>query len=91
MYIDIEERTLRSAYYILENEVTIRKCAEIFNVGKSTIHYDLNNRLPKLNSYLYNRVKAILENNFKVKHIRGGESTRLKYIERHDKKQMLNK
>ncbi len=76
----IEKRTLLVANYILDTGETIRKTAELFNLSKSTVHYDLANRLKKINLELYEQVKKILDFNFEEKHIRGGESTRRKYI-----------
>ena len=76
----IEKRTLLVANYILDTGETIRKTAELFNLSKSTVHYDLANRLKKINLELYEQVKKILVFNFEEKHIRGGESTRRKYI-----------
>ena len=76
----IEKRTLLVANHILDTHETIRKTAEIFNLSKSTVHYDLSKRLRKIDIRLYSEVKKILENNFQEKHIRGGESTRRKYI-----------
>jgi len=29
------------AIYIIDNKCTIRKCAENFNIGKSTVHNDI--------------------------------------------------
>ena len=76
----IEKRTLLVANYILDTGETIIKTAELFNLSKSTVHYDLANRLKKNNLELYEQVKKILVFNFEEKHIRGGESTRRKYI-----------
>ena len=77
----IEKRTLLVANHILDTHETIRKTAEIFNLSKSTVHYDLAYRLKRIDKSLYDDVKKILDINFSEKHIRGGESTRKKYIE----------
>ena len=75
----IKERVLCEANYIVKNKATIRETANVFGVSKSTVHLDMSKRLINLNSYLYYEVKEILEYNFSVRHIRGGESTRRKY------------
>ncbi len=75
----IEERTLQVANYVAETHDTIRTTAKNFNLSKSTVHYDLSNRLKKVDKNLYGKVKKILDNNFAEKHIRGGESTKRKY------------
>lgn len=76
----IKERTLEIACYILENKTTIRSAAKIFDLSKSTVHYDLSTRLPKIDGKLFDSVKEILEQNFSEKHIRGGESTKKRYL-----------
>ncbi len=75
----IRERVLSEANYIVKNKATIRETAKVFGVSKSTVHLDMSKRLIGLNSYLYYEVKDILEYNFSVRHIRGGESTKRKY------------
>ena len=77
----IEKRTLLVANHILDTHETSRKTAEIVNLSKSTVHYDLAYRLKRIDKSLYDDVKKILDINFSEKHIRGGESTRKKYIE----------
>ena len=80
MYDDIYLRTIEYGQYIVDNNCTIRQTAKAFNVAKSTVHYDLKNRLRYYDHDLYMRVKAVLENNFNEKHIRGGWATKQKYI-----------
>jgi putative DeoR family transcriptional regulator (stage III sporulation protein D) len=75
----INQRTIKAAQYIIENNSTIRKAAKNFNVSKSTIHRDIHKRLSKINNTLYNQVNEIFQKNFNEKHIRGGESTKKKY------------
>ena len=76
---NIDILTLNLAIHILDNKSTIRATAKEFNIPKSTVHNYLNNNLKNLNKQLYKEVKNLLQNNFKNKHIHGGESTRLKY------------
>lgn len=77
--VDIETRVLKEAKYILKNKTTVRQTAKIFNVSKSTLHFDVTKRLPKIHMCLYKKIRKILLLNFEQKHIRGGESTRLLY------------
>lgn len=74
-------KTLEYAWYIVENNATIRATAKQFGVAKSTVHYDLKNRLKYYDQELYLKVKEILQNNFNEKHIRGGLATRQKYLQ----------
>ena len=47
--------------------------------GKSTVHTDVTQRLKDIDFNMYDSVKKILDKNYQVKHIRGGESTKRKY------------
>ena len=76
---NIEERACDLAVYIIENRTTVRAAAKKFGVSKSTVHQDLQDRLPQLNPGLYRQVKEILEINKAQRHIRGGIATRKKY------------
>ncbi len=75
----IKERTLQVAQHITETGDTIRKTAQIFHLSKSTVHNDLSKRLKKLDKKLYTKVQNVLDKNFAEKHIRGGQSTKIKY------------
>ncbi len=66
-------------YYLVENNTTIRKTAQAYNVSKSTVHNDLQKKLPLVNRVLYHDVQKVLSNNFRLRHIRGGESTKRMY------------
>lgn len=83
-------RTIDYALYIIDNNATIRQTAKNFNVAKSTVHYDLKNRLKLYDKELYLQVKQILQNNFNEKHIRGGFATRQKYLQEKEIKQLNN-
>lgn len=80
MYSYIQDRVLNYANYIISNNCTIRACAKKFNTAKSSVHYDLKYRLPKISLTTYLTVKTILEKNFQEKHLRGGEATRIHYL-----------
>ncbi|MDD4211212.1 MAG: sporulation transcriptional regulator SpoIIID [Clostridia bacterium] len=77
--MNIENRVLLVANYILQTKSTVRRAAKVFGVSKSTIHYDVSYRLKKINYSLYIKINKILQQNFKEKHIRGGEATKNKY------------
>lgn len=66
--------------YLVNHHATIRQCANHFGLSKSTIHLDCSVRLKKVNSLLYENVKAILEINLAERHLRGGKSTKEKYL-----------
>ena len=75
----IEERTLSIARYMTEHRATVRAAAHAFHLSKSTVHKDLEGRLPKLDPDLAMQVQKILAYNKAVRHLRGGEATRQKY------------
>ena len=77
---DLKERVELIGNYIKTTHSTIRDAASLFGVSKSTAHLDVSKRLKKYNPKLYQQVKIILDQNFEQKHIRGGESTRKKYL-----------
>ena len=76
---NIEERACELAVYIIENRTTVREAAKKFGVSKSTVHKDIQERLPLYNRSLYLQVKEILEENKAQRHIRGGIATQRKY------------
>ena len=75
----MEERAVRLAQYIIENRATVRSAAAKFGVSKSTVHKDLQDRLPTFNRPLYLQVRQVLDENTAQRHIRGGIATRKKY------------
>lgn len=77
---DADERAIRLGEYIVETGATVRRAAEVFGISKSTVHKDVAVRLRYLKSSLYPEVKAVLEHNKALRHIRGGEATRDKYL-----------
>ena len=73
-------RTKQIAEYMLQTKCTIRQASKIFGVAKSTVHYDLQNRLKVFDPYLYDKIVELLDINFTQKNIRGGEATKQKYL-----------
>ncbi|MCB6366873.1 sporulation transcriptional regulator SpoIIID [Intestinibacillus massiliensis] len=76
-----EERAVRLAQYIIEQEATVRQAAAQFGISKSTVHKDITDRLSHLNRSLYLQVQSVLAKNKCERHIRGGMATREKYRE----------
>ena len=74
------ERAEVLAEYVIETGATVRACAARFGISKSTVHKDLSVKLRYSNAALYSQVKEILEINKSERHLRGGESTRRKYL-----------
>lgn len=77
---NIIKRTIKESEYILKTKKTIRETSKIFGVSKSTVHKDLSNRLIEIDINLYNKIKEILQEHIETRHIKGGESTRNKFL-----------
>lgn len=80
MNSNIVDRVLKETELILDTKKTIREIAKIFNVSKSTVHKDLHERLLYIDNKKYKKVDDILKYHIDVRHIRGGESTKNKYL-----------
>ena len=78
----IMSRVMEEGKYIIETGNTVREMADVFGISKSTIHKDLRERLLEVDMDLYHKVSSILQYHMDIRHIRGGESTRRKYLEK---------
>ena len=78
----IYDRVINESKYIIGTGSTVREVADIFGVSKSTVHNDIRKRLMGIDRKLYEKVSSILEYHIDIKHIRGGESTKRKFLER---------
>ncbi|MBQ6687398.1 MAG: sporulation transcriptional regulator SpoIIID [Bacilli bacterium] len=76
---NLNERVLKETNYILKTNKTVREVASEFNVSKSTVHKDLQERLPKINQELFSKVQDLMQQHIEERHLRGGESTKNKY------------
>lgn len=77
---NVELRALKLGEYITQTGATVRECARVFDISKSTVHKDVTARLKRLSPSLYTDVRAVLQKNKEERHIRGGEATRNKYL-----------
>ena len=75
----IEQRACELAVHMIETGATVRAAASHFGISKSTVHKDLQQRLPKCNPTLYTQVRKVLDLNKMERHIRGGMATRRMY------------
>lgn len=80
MLNNISNRVLEEADFIIETNKTVRELAKIFKVSKSTVHKDLHERLLKIDKDKFDMVDKILKYHTEIRHIRGGESTKQKYL-----------
>ena len=77
---NIIKRVIDVANYIIATKDTIRETAKKFNISKSTIHKDLQERLNQIDIKKYNIIKEILNEHLETRHIKGGESTRQLFL-----------
>ena len=78
----IEKRACELAVYIIETGATVRAAARHFGISKSTVHKDITCRLKQYDFSLYTQARAVLDRNKSERHIRGGMSTRQKYLKK---------
>lgn len=75
----IKERATQVGHRVIETKMTIRDIAGEFGVSKSTIHKDLVQRLPEIDKEMASKVRRILNYHLSIRHLRGGEATKIKY------------
>lgn len=77
---DIDKRVLKEAEFILKERCTVRDASKIFKLSKSTIHKDMQERLKNLDMILHEQIQELFQKHISERHIKGGESTKLKYL-----------
>ena len=82
----IEKRVLAAAEYIAETGSTVRQTARVLGVSKSTVHKDMETRLPRLSDALAREVASVFARNKAERHLRGGEATRRRYAQNREDK-----
>ena len=78
----IRERVLTLGEYIRDTHATVRDSAARFGISKSTVHKDMTQKLVHYDTAMYSAVRAVLEENKAERHLRGGEATKQKYLQR---------
>ena len=51
-----------------------------FNISKSTVHKDLQERLMQIDIEKYSQIKKIMNEHIETRHLKGGESTRQLFL-----------
>ncbi len=80
----MEDRACELGAYIVEHRATVRAVAKKFGLSKSSVHKDVTSRLYWADRALYEQVRAVLEENKRERHLRGGAATREKYRKQHE-------
>ena len=78
----IIDRVIEEGNFIINTGKTVREMALVFGISKSTVHKDLRDRLLEIDENMYKEVSNILQYHTDIRHIRGGESTRRKFLEK---------
>ena len=68
------------ADYMIETRCTVRSAAAKFGISKSTVHKDISERLKHLSPTKAQLAKELLKTNKEERHIRGGNATKIKYM-----------
>lgn len=76
----VENRCIELGEYIVNTNSTIRQTAAVFGISKSTVHIDVTERLKTVSPGLAKEVDKVLQQNKAIRHIRGGEATKEKYL-----------
>ncbi|MCG3088496.1 MULTISPECIES: sporulation transcriptional regulator SpoIIID [Sporosarcina] len=85
MHEQIRRRCVRLGKMLLETGLTVRALAKATGYSKSTVHKDLTERLPNVDVELSEEVAKVLAYHKSVRHLRGGEATRMKWMNEHNK------
>lgn len=77
--LEIYERVLKEANYVIVNNATVRQTAKEFGMSKSCVYRDLSELLPQYNLKMSAEVISVFQINKALRHIRGGQATKRKY------------
>ncbi|MBQ7455349.1 MAG: sporulation transcriptional regulator SpoIIID [Clostridia bacterium] len=83
---DVTGRCLEMARYMAETGDTVRGTARRFGVSKSLAHREMTVRLRALDEALYRKVLDLLRWHKAVRHLRGGEATRRRFLREKEEK-----
>ncbi|MFC5604866.1 sporulation transcriptional regulator SpoIIID [Sporosarcina koreensis] len=85
MHEQIRRRCVRLGKMLLDTGLTVRALAKSTGYSKSTVHKDLTERLPNVDMELSEEVAKVLAYHKSVRHLRGGEATRMKWMNENKK------
>ena len=75
-----EEDMLLICQRIIVYHDSLRTLSKVYGVSKSCLHHNLHKRIPKRSLSLYCSLCQALLCNYNEKHIRGGNATKLKWV-----------
>lgn len=62
-FTDLDKKIIEIAQYIIENKCSVRATASYFNIGKTTVHDYMNEKLPEISITLYKQVFDVFVEN----------------------------
>ena len=77
---DLREQVIREAEYFVENKSTVRATAKEFGLAKSTVYRHLTFFISSYDPVLAEEVREVLNVNRNERALRGGASTKKKYL-----------
>lgn len=81
----IRQRAIETADHIISTKHTVREAAKFFMVSKSTVHKDVTERLPLIDTSRAAKVREVLDINTRERAIRGGDATKKLHLRLRDK------
>lgn len=67
------------AHRVAEGRQTVRQIAKDLDISSAYAHIVVHRHHLSLDPELYKKVKAVFEYHKSIKHLRGGEATKIKY------------
>lgn len=77
---EFKDEVLETGKLFATGRYTVRSLAKALDVPKSTVHMRLVKYLPEIDESLARSCRSILDHNRSVRHLRGGEATRKRWI-----------
>lgn len=74
-----KERCIDLAWYLIDNQCTIREASEASGIPKTTLHEMVTKRLAGYNKQLYEEVRKLLDKNKAESPSRAGKAFHRKY------------
>lgn len=75
--LDVEEKVLAVARYIVKERATVRETAAVTGISKSVVYFYVTQHLK--DPVLYQQVREVLDYNKAQRHLRGGMATKAKF------------
>lgn len=78
--LELKDEVLEAGRLFSTGRYTVRSLAGKLGVSKTALHSCLVKQLPKIDETLARACRSVLDYNRSVRHLRGGEATRKRWI-----------